>query len=89
MELIEILKERKMTRLQLSGFLGVDDRTARKVIEKLRRDGMLIVNHGDGYFIPTKKSEASEFITEYYSHFKAMSVTLEIMLKEFERLPNE
>lgn len=86
MELIEILKERKMTRPQLSGYLGVDDRTARKVIEKLRRDGTLIVNHGDGYFIHSKKSEASDYLTEYYSHFKAMSVTLEIMLEQFEKL---
>ena len=48
MELIDILKERKFTRSELSNYLGIPDRQARKVIEKLRNQGNLIVNNGDG-----------------------------------------
>ena len=84
--LVEFLKERKLTRTQLAGCLGVDDRTARKTIEKLRREGHLIVNNGEGYFIPTTKSEAKEFMTNYYLHFRSMAATLEIMIAEFDKL---
>lgn len=88
--LIDVLKERKLTRSELSNYLGIPDRQARKFIEKLRKQGYLIVNDGlgEGYYIPKTKEEASQFLAEYYLHFKSMSVTLGIMLEEFERLPN-
>ena len=84
--LIDVLKERKLTRVELSNYLGIPDRQARKVIEKLRKQGYLIVNNGDGYYIAKTKLEASQFLTEYYLHFKSMSETLQIMLSEYERL---
>ena len=77
-----------MTRSELSNYLGIPDRQARKVIEKLRKQGYLIVNDGlgEGYYIPKTKEEASQFLAEYYLHFKSMSETLQIMLSEYERL---
>ena len=86
--LIDVLKERKLTRSELSNYLGIPDRQARKVIEKLRKQGYLIVNDGlgEGYYIPKTKEEASQFLAEYYLHFKSMSETLQIMLSEYERL---
>ena len=84
--LIDVLKECKLTRSELSNYLGIPDRQARKVIEKLRKQGYLIVNDGDGYYIAKTKEEASQFLAEYYLHFKSMSETLQIMLSEYERL---
>lgn len=86
--LIDVLKERKLTRSELSNYLGIPDRQARKVVEKLRKQGYLIVNDGlgEGYYITQTKEEASQFLAEYYLHFKSMSETLQIMLSEYERL---
>ena len=86
--LIDLLKERKLTRSQLINYLNVTDREARRIIEKLRKEGHLIVNSGDGegYFIPSTKSDAQEFMTNYYLHFKSMAETLEVMIAEFNKL---
>lgn len=85
-ELLDILSERKLTRSELSNYLGVPDRQARKVIEKLRKQGYIIINDGDGYTIPTKKTEASDFLAMYYHHTKTMARTLEKMMENYNKL---
>ena len=84
--LIDVLKERKLTRSELSNYLGIPDRQARKVIEKLRNQGNLIVNNGDGYFIAQTKEEAKEFLSEYCAAWISMSETAQIMNEAYERL---
>ena len=63
-ELIQILSERKLTRRELSDYLGVPDRQARRVIESLQSEEHLIVNDGkgEGYFKAKTKLEASTYI---------------------------
>lgn len=41
-------KENAITRASLKTKLGVGDRTMRRAIEAARKDGLLIVNDGDG-----------------------------------------
>jgi len=84
--LIDVLKERKLTRSELSNYLGIPDRQARKIIEKLRNQGNLIVNNGDGYFIAKTKEEAKEFLSEYCAAWVSMSETAQVMIEAYERL---
>lgn len=88
MELVEILKERKLTRSELSSILATDDRTARRYIETLRKNGHLIANNGlgDGYFIPNKKVDADPFMLEYYAHFKTMADTMLKLIEVYNEL---
>ena len=87
-ELLDILSERKLTRIELAIYLGVPDRQARKVIEKLQSEDDLIVNDGkgEGYFKAKTKLEASTYINEYYAHFRTMGATLEKMLIAYNKL---
>jgi transcription initiation factor IIE alpha subunit len=85
-ELIEILSERKVTRGELSSLLGESDRTSRRYIEKLRQQGHIIINDGDGYTIPTKKVDVYDFLKTYYHQSKTMAKTLEKMMKNYNKL---
>lgn len=75
-----------MTRKELSVYLGIPDRQAIKVIEKLRKQGNLIVNNGDVYFIAKRKLEAVGFLSEYCASWVSMSETAQIMISEYELL---
>ena len=85
-QLIEVLSERKVTRGELSSLLGEPDRSARRYIETLRKQGHIIVNDGDGYVKATKKIEASDFLASYYHQSKTMARTLEKMMENYNKL---
>ena len=46
-------KENAVTRGQLCSLTGLPDRSVRECIEVARREGVMVVNNGNGYYIAT------------------------------------
>ena len=87
-EFIALLKQRKFTRSKLENYLGIPDRQCRKYIEKLRLKGHLIINlkDGDGYYIPTEKAEAADYMVDYYAKFVSMGKVIEAMTEAYKKM---
>jgi len=81
-----IVKERKLTRKELSNYLIAFEKLIGDEKYKLRNQGNLIVNNGDGYFIAQTKEEAKEFLSEYCAAWVSMSETAQVMIESYERL---
>ena len=72
-----------VTRERLSGLSGLDDRTMRDEIKRLREKGVLICNDGDGggYYIADTDEEIGRVIAAYTKRTRTMERTLLRMKK--------
>ena len=76
-------KANAVTRERLAALSGMDDRAVRDNIKRLREDGVLVCNDGDGrgYYLAEKPEEANRLIAAYTRRTRTMERTRGRMIK--------
>ena len=74
-------KESAVSREMLCQWTGLSDRKVRKLIEKARREGIMILSFGNGYYI----SEDLEDLKRYYAQERRRAISILARLKIIRR----
>lgn len=72
---LRVINALPCTRGELPEKLGVDDRTARDLIRRARREGVPIVG-GKVYRLAANEAEIDKVCNGYYSRIKDMAITV-------------
>ena len=85
-KIIEVLKKRKtpISAKSLSAKLEISERTLRKRIEQLRREGHLILSSVNGY----KLSESTRDFTELEKFARSILYTISKMKRQYAKRHN-
>lgn len=61
---------------QLSMITGLNDRELRKAVERLRRDGYVIISSDNGYYYPETVEEVKRYISKESKRARSIFFTL-------------
>lgn len=77
-------EQNAIKREQLARVMGVNERTAREAIRKLRMSGYAVVNNGRGYYLAETAGEVDKECRKMYSHaFGTLGIAIK-MKQNFE-----
>ena len=74
-------KESAVSREMLCEWTGLPDRKVRRLIESARREGVMILSFGNGYYI----SEDLEELRKYYAQERRRAISILARLKVMRR----